>query len=59
MIFNNVLNKKKRFPDYKNVISKYWENVHLSKGVGHDFPQNFQSSSESHLLRKRSRQDVL
>ena len=29
----NVLNEKKRFPNYKNVISKCWENVHLSKGV--------------------------
>ena len=47
--------KKKRFPNYKNVISKCWENVHLSKGVKPWFSSNFQSFYESHLVRKRSR----
>ena len=31
-MFKYVLNKKKNFLDYKNVILTYWEHDHFAKG---------------------------
>ena len=55
-MFNNALNGKKGFLDYKNV--KMWKCPFFSKGLPHDFCQKLDISSESHFLWKRPRRDV-
>ena len=57
MMFNNVLNGKKGFLDYKNVNLTVKMSIVL-KGVTHDFSQKFENSSQSHFLWKRPRHNV-
>ena len=58
MMFNNVLNGKKDFLGFKNVILTDWAISIFAKGLTQDFPQNFERSFKSHFLWKRSRHYV-
>ena len=60
MRFNNVLNGKKGFLDYQNVIlTKLIETMSsFPKSLAHDFQQKLKNSSQSHFLGKISRHNV-
>ena len=49
-MFNNVLNGKKDFLGFKNVILTDWAISVFAKGLTQDFPQNFERSFKSHFL---------
>ena len=55
---NNVLSEKKRFPWLQkfhfNIVGKC---PLFPKGLAHDFPQEFENSSQSHFLWKITTQD--
>ena len=54
MMFYNVLNRKKGFLHYKNVILTKCENVRFSKGLTHDFREKFESISEYSISLKKT-----
>ena len=58
MMFNNVLNGKKRLPWLQKGHFNSGKMSIFSKGLARDFRQKFENSSQSYFLSKRPRHDV-